>query len=163
MGVPTYQPIANITLGSAAASVTFSGITQSYRDLVLVVNGKSTATADLAFRVNDAWSDYNYVHMTGIGTSTASGSRANTDYIIPSYGTIASISANQTTCTVNLMDYSATDKHKTILLRTSDSSQAVSANAARWASNAAIVSVSSFALGTTFQAGSTFALYGVLA
>jgi hypothetical protein len=35
----TYEPIATTTLGSAAASVTFSSISGSYTDLVLVVTG----------------------------------------------------------------------------------------------------------------------------
>jgi hypothetical protein len=163
MGTPTYLPIANITMGSAAASVTFSSISQSFRDLILVFDGKSTATADLAFQVNGANTNYNYVHMTGTGSAASSSSRTNGDYIIPSYGVISSVSANQTNCIINFMDYSVTDKHKTMLLRTSDSSQAVSAEAARWASTSAITSIACYALGTTFQSGSTFALYGVLA
>ena len=161
MPTSTYTPLANITLGATATSVTFSSISQSYRDLVLVLNGKSTATADLAFQVNSANTNYNYVHMTGTGSAASSSSRTNGDYIIPSYGVISSISANQTNCIINLMDYSATDKHKTMLLRTSDSSQAVSAEAARWASTSAITSIACFALGTTFAIGSTFALYGI--
>lgn len=163
MPTPTYTSLANLTLGSAASSVTFSSISGSYRDLILVLDGKSTATADLAFQVNGANTNYNYVHMTGTGSAASSSSRTNGDYIIPSYGVISSISANQTNCIMHLMDYSATDKHKSMLMRTSDSSQAVSATAVRWASTAAITSIACFALGTTFQSGSTFSLYGVAA
>ena len=35
----TYEPIATNTLGSAAASVTFSSISGTYTDLVVVVSG----------------------------------------------------------------------------------------------------------------------------
>ena len=41
----TYTPIATQTLGSAAASVTFSSIPQGYTDLVLVDNVKSASGA----------------------------------------------------------------------------------------------------------------------
>ena len=34
----TYEPIATNTLGSAAASVTFSGISGSYTDLILITS-----------------------------------------------------------------------------------------------------------------------------
>jgi hypothetical protein len=38
-GVSAYTALANVTLGSSAANVTFSSISGSYRDLVLIVNG----------------------------------------------------------------------------------------------------------------------------
>jgi hypothetical protein len=40
----TYTPLATQTLGSAAASVTFSSISGAYTDLVLVLNIKSTSS-----------------------------------------------------------------------------------------------------------------------
>jgi hypothetical protein len=161
-GVSAYTALANVTLGSTASSVTFSSISGSYRDLVLVLDGRSTSTADLAFRVNGDTANYNFVFMAGSGSATSTNAVTSTDYIIPSGGRLTSISSNQTNCILNFMDYS-TDKHKTILLRTNDSSQSLSANAARWASTSAITSIACFALGTTFTSGSNFALYGVSA
>ena len=37
----TYTPIATTTLGSAQADVTFSSISGSYTDLVLIIGGKN--------------------------------------------------------------------------------------------------------------------------
>jgi hypothetical protein len=39
----TYTPIASITLGATATSVTFSSIPSTYTDLILVMNGSSTS------------------------------------------------------------------------------------------------------------------------
>ena len=46
----TYTPIATTTLGSAASSVTFSSISGSYTDLILITN-PSSATTDQSIYV----------------------------------------------------------------------------------------------------------------
>ena len=45
MPTMTYEPIETQTLDSAAASVTFSSISGSYTDLVLVINAASASAA----------------------------------------------------------------------------------------------------------------------
>jgi hypothetical protein len=63
---------------------------------------------------------------------------------------------------LQIMDYSATDKHKSALTRTTHTSQSVvEALASRWANTAAITSLA--VSGGTFNVGSTFALYGIVA
>jgi len=61
------------------------------------------------------------------------------------------------------MDYSATDKHKTILNRVNAASSIVEAVAARWANAAAVTSVAVQTQTGTFSSGMTLALYGVAA
>ena len=39
----TYEPIATTTLTTTTASVTFSSISGSYTDLILVINGTASA------------------------------------------------------------------------------------------------------------------------
>ena len=76
----TYTPIATNTLGSAQASVTFSSISGSYTDLVLIINaGTSDASEqDCLIRVNgDTGSNYSATYMYGTGSSAASGRNAN--------------------------------------------------------------------------------------
>jgi hypothetical protein len=60
-GVSAITPLANITLGSAAASVTFSSIAATYKDLYLVAQtGLSSAgqTVNVQFN-NDTGANYN--------------------------------------------------------------------------------------------------------
>jgi hypothetical protein len=62
------------------------------------------------------------------------------------------------------MDYSATDKHKTVLSRYGNSSTEVDMAASRWADTSAINSIQILlADAETYSAGSNFSLYGVIA
>jgi hypothetical protein len=74
------------------------------------------------------------------------------------------ISSSQGVNTVQVMDYSATDKHKTLLARASYAGNQAQAAAARWASTSAITSITLFMdAGRSFATGTTFSLYGVIA
>jgi hypothetical protein len=59
------------------------------------------------------------------------------------------------------MDYSVTDKQKTVLSRT-NSSFGTDITAGRWASTSAITSVTVYPSSGDFEIGSTFALYGIV-
>ena len=61
------------------------------------------------------------------------------------------------------MDYSATDKHKTVITRASSAGYYIGMSAGRWANTNAITSVSAvMESGRTWSIGSTFALYGIV-
>jgi hypothetical protein len=62
-----------------------------------------------------------------------------------------------------IMDYSATDKHKTFLVRSNTTANNVAAHAVRWANTAAITTVAVEAISTTWAVGTTLNLYGVIA
>jgi hypothetical protein len=74
----TYEAIATQTLGSAAASVTFSSIPGTYTDLVLVVAGTlTTGTENIVMQFNgDTGSNYSVTSLLGDG-STASSFRSS--------------------------------------------------------------------------------------
>ena len=159
MPTDTYVPLANITLGSSTSSVSFSSIPASFRDLVLVIDGRSgtTTNAVVRLRPNNDSSNASRVFMFGDGSSTAS--QAFTDAFF-----IATLPpSNQTNATgiAQIMDYVATDKHKTILQRGGPAGQFVSANAARWGSTAAITSLVVMVTTESMGAGTTLALYGI--
>jgi hypothetical protein len=170
-GVSAYTALANVTLGSSAASVTFSSINQSYRDLVLVINGYASGNNGgdaVNVRFNgDSGNNYNQVRMGGDGSSTFSNSAANQN--VSEIGRFfGSISSNTSPVSIiaNIMDYSATDKHKTAISRSNAAmtNGLVDATCIRYASTSAITSfVLTVALGSNFVAGSSFALYGVSA
>ena len=161
MPTPTYTPLATVTLGSAAASVTFSSIPATYRDLILVITAQRTGTpVNVGMRFNgDSGSNYTSVYMTGTGSSPATGIVSSTNFQLDLYPYPPSSGFNN--YIVQMMDYSATDKHKPILVRVNDAGNATEASAGRWASTAA---VNSLALTlSNFNTGSTFSLYGVIA
>lgn len=168
MPTPTYTPLANITISTTTTSVTFSSISQSYRDLILVMNvGGDVAGLDPGIRFNgDTAANYNMVTMAGDGSAASSGISNNNTFAMIGWTTSIGTSASGTNIVVQIMDYSTTDKHKTFLARSSNSSISVDAFADRWASTAAINTILIKANGTgsgNWAIGSTFALYGVAA
>lgn len=155
MPTPTYTPLANVTLGSSVTSVTFSSISQSYRDLVLVINGPAMF-GDIGVRLNsDAGNNYAYTVMYGTGSAATSGQASSQSLAAISYNAASS----PFLVIVNFMDYSATDKHKTILSRGNQADGYVLAYADRWGNTAAVTSIQ--VLNNTYPTGTTFALYGI--
>jgi hypothetical protein len=166
MPTPTYTPLATVTLASTNSSVSFSNIPATpYRDLILVVRGAISGTANIQMRFNsDSGSNYPNVFMRGQSSGTQSNTYtpSNVQLTISAVGT-----GNEFTALAQIMDYSATDKHKMILNRsgyTNDiGSSVVEATAARWASTVAINSIAITTSTSTFGIGSIFSLYGVIA
>ena len=156
MPTPTYTPLANVTLASAASSVTFSSIPATYRDLILVVNGNTTDNQFTGFQFNtDSGSNYSFVRMFS-GPSSSSDTRT--------YGLLTSGNPSLTLNAIaQIMDYSATDKHKTVLVRSNIPADNVAAHAVRWANTSAITSLAVEAISTTWAVGTTINLYGVIA
>ena len=168
MPTPTYTPLANITLGSAASSVTFSSISGAYRDLVLVIEASPADTSFPAvwLRANsDTGSNYSYVRMTGNGSTAASLSNASQTVLqIGSAFGLGGTTASRAVIVVQIMDYTATDKHKSVLSRASTPNNGVEAATSRWANTAAITTIQALvSAGTGFATGSSFALYGIVA
>lgn len=160
MATSTYIALANLTLSSAAASVTFSSIPNSYRDLALIINGE--ITDDDRFGIlqfnGDTGSNYSTVFMA----NTSAGARAGVT------GTEIMYGKGRAAIETNIMDYSATDKHKTQITRSSAGIALVYAFAGRWASTNAINSIkvmtttTGFVPASTWVSGTTFALYGIV-
>jgi hypothetical protein len=157
MPTPTYTPLATVTLGSSASSVTFSSIPATYRDLILVFTGASASGSRQAMylQMNNSTANRTAVEMLG-APSNAAESYTHTNGQINYY-----VVTNLATSIIQIFDYSATDKHKTALIRNGSSSNDVSAYAHRWGDTSAVTSVR-LNLDTSFAAGSTFNLFGVI-
>ena len=150
MATETYIPLATTTLASSASSVTFSSIDQSYGDLILIVVPSNAMQGYLRFNA-DSGSNYSFVYMRGTGSSAQSSAGSGSFELIDT-------GANELG-KVEIMDYSATDKHKSTLNRSSR--DRVVAKAGRWANTSAITSISVTGATGDFSAGSTFSLYGI--
>ena len=158
----TYEKIATTTLGSAAASYTFSSISGSYTDLVLVVNaGASSPSYDFAMRFNsDSGSNYSVTRLIGNG-STASSSRTSNNTFINTRAIPADITG---TYIVQIQNYSNTTTYKTALIRANNPASATEAVVGLWRNTAAITSITiSPEFLVNLLAGSTLTLYGIKA
>jgi hypothetical protein len=164
----SYIALATTTLGSTASSVTFSSIPATYKDLIVVVsaaNSTNDVTWSMTFN-SDTGANYSYVLARGFSsTSAQSQSLSGQTSMFIAGWSFGQGTATQTPLVLQIMDYSATDKHKTLLNRfqtqRNDGSNEVGMLAGRWGSTNAINTVRLFPNSSTFAAGSTFSLYGV--
>jgi hypothetical protein len=158
MPTSTYVSLATQSLTSTASSVTFSSIPATYRDLVLVHVGATSAEDQIRIRFNsDTGSNYSFVQMGGDsgGSFSTSGTLDGARISFGSTGINSTI--------VHIMDYSASDKHTTLLSRANKAAGDVRAHAARWANTAVVTTVTFYPITGTFSSGSTFSLYGIAA
>jgi len=161
----TYEPIATTTLTTSTATVSFTSISGSYTDLVLVFNATSSAGADVWIRLNsDSGSNYSYSALYGNGTSAGSsrGSNLSEGMLTDYYGTPSSSEAN--VCIFQLLNYANTTTYKTAISRANRSNSGTDAVVSLWRSTSAVTSLLiRFNGAQTFSSGSTFTLYGILA
>jgi hypothetical protein len=153
----TYEPIATTTLGSAAASYTFSSIPATYTDLVLIIQA-TTITANYNLRLNgDTGSNYSDTSLWGNGSSAASYRSSNNTVIGLTY-----TSSGAPISRIQIQNYSNTTTYKTVLTRQDDSVNAAGGNVGLWRNTAAINSITIVSTGN-LPTGSTFTLYGIKA
>jgi hypothetical protein len=163
----TYETVATTTIVSATSSVTFSSISGSYTDLVLIINAKGTGFSGSGtypyVRYNsDSGTNYSRTWVTGNGSSASSsrGSSENLQYLVG--GTYIDGTFNYNSIT-HFADYSNTTTHKCIISRANNSSVQTDLLVGLWRSTSAITSIAIYSSSGNFDTGSTFTLYGITA
>ena len=162
MATNTYVALDKITVGTATPSITFSSISGSYTDLVLVMDlGAGTAGVDIYCQVNgDTASNYSHTRITGNGTAASSSRGTSLAYMRFSDGGSPQTTANSVT-QVSFMNYSNTTTYKTALNRASNGNRGTDGVVNLWRSTAAITSITVYLSSGNITAGSTFSLYGI--
>lgn len=150
--------LANITLAnSTTTTVTFSSISGSYRDLLIVWSGTTQSTFGNRFYMNNDQSNGNYFNVAGWGNgSSVFGTNVQNPQISPD---IQSTTV-QNQSLIHIMDYAQTDKHKTIISRADVPNSGVVMQVTRWANTAAVTSVV-VNNAAVWNSGTTISLYGV--
>jgi hypothetical protein len=159
----TYEPIATTTLGSNAASYTFSSIPSTYTDLVVVCRAGAVSNSDLTFRVNgDTGTNYSstFLYSDGIGV----GSTRTTNVAFGYFTYLGSIETlGNSVHIAHFMNYSNTTTFKTVLARASNANRGVDEVVSLWRNTAAINSITLIGSNANILSGSTFTLYGITA
>lgn len=167
----TYDSIASTTLGSNTTTVTFSSISGSYTDLILVA---TPAAVDanfnaLAIRFNsDTGTNYSLTQLNGNGSSASTSRDTDTTKL---YVTQSALTSTVGECysIVHIMNYSNTTTYKSILTR---GSRGTSTNGLAdlavglYRSTSAITSINietSAGSINQLKSGSIFSLYGIKA
>ena len=169
----TYVAIATQTLGSPAASVTFSSIPAIYTDLILITQYMNTINGGLFLQYNgDSGTNYSVVNVISSATfSPSSYVDADEPYIwadtyLQGTGTVTT---DRPMTVSHIMNYANTSTFKTTLLRSSDVRTTSStdgtayAGVATWRNTSAINSITILSSGGNFIATSMFSLYGIAA
>ena len=176
MPTNTYDALKQTTLSVDATSVTWSlsGIT-GYTDLVIVASQYAKFSADgsagLFLRFNgDTGNNYSSTIFYTQGTSALSirNTSQGRGQIGQTWCTTSSTTTKFNTAVINIQNYANTTTYKTTIGRSGSADGVVDATAMLWkgatgSSTEAITSIEITTNGTTFLAGSTFALYGIAA
>jgi hypothetical protein len=161
MPTNTYVALDKVTVGTAAASVSFTGISGAYTDLEVVIEGAMTASSDMRIQFNsDGGSNYSNTTLEGNGTTAQSARWSNqTKLIVNNFAT----GTGRGLYRLAINNYSNATTYKTVLHRMAFAGNATEAGVGLWRSTSAITSMELFANGTTWISGTTFSLYGIAA
>lgn len=161
----TYVALATQTLGTAASSVTFSSISASYTDLVLVASVQaSTAGQGLTMQFNGdngVGSLYSNTGLRGNGSTVVSFRQSNNTNVLLSNIAEPPTSGGFGLYTANFLNYSNTSVFKTILVRSNSAAFATETFVDLWRNTNAISSIQITISGGNIAVGSTFSLYGI--
>ena len=163
----TLVPIATTTLGSAAASYTFTSIPSTYTNLVLVASGLTTSASTTKLNVGngsiDTGSNYSWTVISGTGSAANSYRESNVTYTQNERYANWDTTNNANTI-IQIQNYSNTTTYKTWLSKGNNAATGVDAIVGLWRSTSAINQVQiSCTNATTFKVGCTFTLYGIKA
>lgn len=160
---PTYESIATTTLGSAASSIDFTSITNTWTDIRLVLVTTTSAGSSIRMRFNsDSGTNYSRTYILGDGAIADSGTNATQSSINSPSSASTTI---PTMTTVNIFSY-AGSTYKTILMTSSsdlNGSGTTGNTVGLWRSTSAITSVNLFLGSGNFAIGTTATLYGIKA
>jgi hypothetical protein len=162
--------IESKTLASAAASIEFTSIPQTFTDLVLLVSGRGnsgTGSTQLQIQFNSTGSSqYSDRTLGGSGSAAYSSSRSSQNVIFTTIIPLASYTSNTfSNGSIYIPNYTAA-VNKSVSIDGVLENNATAANAeivvGLWANTAAITTINLQAGGTQFDTGSTVSLYGIL-
>jgi len=164
MATATYDKIATTTLGSAAASITFSSIAASWTDLRLVFVGTGSAAIDGRITFNsDTASNYSYTYLYGNGTAASSASATNQTYLYLNSDSFSTTIPEF--FTVDIFSYTGSTYKTSLLTKSQDTNGSGSTSrwVGLWRGTAAITNINIAASSGNFNTGTTATLYGIKA
>jgi hypothetical protein len=158
--------LATVAVGSGGSStITFSSIPSGYSHLQIRSVAEASTTAAYVMRFNSDSSNTYWNHeLFGDGSSTASTARVPRTYIINQAAGISTTANIFTASIVDILDYSNTNKYKTVRLLSGqdyNGSGSIYLQSGAWPSTSAITQIDILPSSGSFNQYSTFVLYGV--
>ena len=166
----TYTLISSQVLGSAAASVTFSSIPSTYKDLVLRVSARDDSTFEnqvLDIKFNGTTTGYSYTYVGNSGGTAVSGGVSGSslwrNYNINGGGATANAFGSSE---IYIPSYTASQNKPMSsfsVVESNDTTANMGAEAGLWRNTAAITSIAIYASNGAYNwvTNSSFYLYGI--
>lgn len=157
--VRTYEPIATTTTTGSTASISFSSFS-GYTDLRLVSDVVWANTTNMFLTINgDSGTNYSNTVIVGNGSTRVTDRQTNQIRLAMGYnGTTAN---NRIMHEVDFMNYSNTNIFKTILVKVTNPTSDLIRQIGLYRSATAITSITLNPQIGSFNAGSTFTIYGI--
>jgi hypothetical protein len=164
MATATYIPIATQTLGSAASSITFSSIPNTYTDLRLVLTGTTASSTSITFQFNgDTGYNYGNIWSDGYETSFDSNALSNGSYLAAA-STINTSTTVPVMVSMDVFSYADSTNKTALLFAANDQngSGEVDNIVGLWSSTSAITSIKIFTGGgANLSTGTIATLWGI--
>jgi hypothetical protein len=167
----SYDSIATGIGTGSNDTITFSSIPSTYKHLQIRWMSRSGRLIDfdtIRGKFNsDSGTNYTEFHkLTGNGSTVSSsvGTTSNTNFLVGTNSGISISTANYGTGITEILDYTNTNKYKTIRTITGidqNGSGEMSLVSGLWMSTAAISSITIETVTGNFGTGTSFALYGI--
>lgn len=165
--------IAEFVLGIATASITFSSIPPTYRNLAITWEGACNNVGGgitLMMRLNgDAGTNYDWAENIFSGLGIAASADSGTGDTRMDVGVIGGTTSTGTSGgRIDIQNYAGTTLHKTAVSQSTTKNANTASNlywkgaGAHWRSTAAITSVALFPSAGSFIAGFSAQLYGLM-
>lgn len=156
-----YTLIASQTLLNTTSFFTFSGIPNTFKDLIVEHSGTVTAGTGIRIQLNsDTSSNYSVTILSADG-STASSTRESNQTNMRLTWNGSAQTTDPGIRTANIISYANTNINKTVLIRSNRAGSGNDAIVGLWRSTSAVNAVTLFGTDGNFIAGTTFKLWGV--
>ena len=158
----TYEKIQSTTLGSAAATITFSSIPATYTDIKVVFNciGTTFIIPNIIFN-NDTTGLYSYTSLMGNGSAASSDRGTNTNNINL---TTNGVDTTPSLFTIDIFSYAGSTFKTCLVTESADlnGSGWVARYVSMYRSTSAINRIDIKSGGSNFAVGTSATLYGIL-
>lgn len=167
-----YELISTTLLSTSTASVSFSSIVGTYKDLQLRITARSTTSSGGFYATvmktvvnSDTGSNYAWHYLSGSGTSVQSGGSTSQSSLLytGSIPTSEVASGIFGSTVIDILDY-ATSKNKTFRTLSgshSSNTTTIQFSSGLWMNTSAITNLTLSSNLGNFAAGSRFSLYGI--
>ena len=163
-----FESIATVTVGAGgSSSISFSSIPSTYKHLqirAIAQNSSTTTYSNMRFN-SDTATNYNNHYLDGDGASATAGANVSDNKLYFGYLTTSSNTNMFGVMVVDILDYTNTNKYKTIRILTgkdiNGSGGVVELASGAWRNTNAVTDINIFPGSNNFAQYSHFALYGV--